>query len=250
MMTWFKRHDRLREKLSAYIDGQLAADEMGLIDEHLAACEACRRELDDLRLTVSAVREIPEVEAPRSFRLVPEQVLERGRRRAAPASDALGNGMRLAGAALAFALAVMVVIDAGNLGGGDGEEARTLVPQPRATAMMSQPKETVAPGMAGIAEQTGQSQGAFERDDEVPAAGPALPSEGETSEVAAETPQEEVRPLTEPEVEPSAQKGPETPEEGGGASTLRVAQIALAAALALVIIAALARALWLRRNGL
>ena len=55
--------------LSARLDGQLGAPAAARLDEHLASCEACRRALDGLRTTREALRTLPELDSPRSFRL-------------------------------------------------------------------------------------------------------------------------------------------------------------------------------------
>ena len=43
------RHSRLRDLLSAYIDGQVSESEALRIEEHLSGCDECRRELGTLR---------------------------------------------------------------------------------------------------------------------------------------------------------------------------------------------------------
>ena len=63
------RHGRLRELLSAYVDGQVSASEASRVQEHLAACAECRRELEALRATVSLLRSLPQVQSSRSFAL-------------------------------------------------------------------------------------------------------------------------------------------------------------------------------------
>ncbi len=63
------RHGRLRELLSAYVDGQVSASEASHVQEHLAACAECRRELKALRATVSLLRSLPQVQPSRSFAL-------------------------------------------------------------------------------------------------------------------------------------------------------------------------------------
>ena len=63
------RHGRLRELLSAYVDGQVSASEASRVQEHLAACAECRRELEALRATVSLLRSLPQVQPSRSFAL-------------------------------------------------------------------------------------------------------------------------------------------------------------------------------------
>lgn len=42
--------ERFNPMLSGYVDGELAADERRRLEEHLAACEACRRELEGLKV--------------------------------------------------------------------------------------------------------------------------------------------------------------------------------------------------------
>ena len=64
-----RRHGRLRELLSAYVDGQVSASEASRVQEHLAACAECRRELEALRATVSLLRSLPQVQPSRSFAL-------------------------------------------------------------------------------------------------------------------------------------------------------------------------------------
>lgn len=42
-------HDELKENLSAYLDGELTAPHRTELENHLAACQDCRRELESLR---------------------------------------------------------------------------------------------------------------------------------------------------------------------------------------------------------
>ncbi len=64
-----RKHARLQQLLSSYIDGQVEPAELEEVQEHLAACDSCRQELDTLRFTVSLLRELPEIQARRSFTL-------------------------------------------------------------------------------------------------------------------------------------------------------------------------------------
>ncbi|KKK65065.1 hypothetical protein LCGC14_2977880, partial [marine sediment metagenome] len=41
MMFWFNRHRRLRDQLSAYIDGELDASAAERLERHLAECGRC-----------------------------------------------------------------------------------------------------------------------------------------------------------------------------------------------------------------
>jgi len=115
-------HGRLRDKLSAYIDGELRASAAVRLEEHLAGCEGCRLELEQLSATVVALHDLPEVQAPRSFTLSAERVA--ARRPQARAAAPLGLGVRLAAAGVAVALAAVFVVDLGGLA-GDNETGTT-----------------------------------------------------------------------------------------------------------------------------
>lgn len=56
-------------QLSAYVDKELASDELALCDAHLQTCARCQSDLADLRLTSALLRKMPQVEVPRSFAL-------------------------------------------------------------------------------------------------------------------------------------------------------------------------------------
>lgn len=62
-----QRHRYVRDRLSAYVDGELNENEKTRIEEHLAACEVCRADLHTLRWTKRLLRETPPVKIPRSF---------------------------------------------------------------------------------------------------------------------------------------------------------------------------------------
>jgi anti-sigma factor RsiW len=56
-------------QLSAYLDKELAPDELALCDAHLATCPTCPTMLADLRLTSTLLHSLPQVAVPRSFAL-------------------------------------------------------------------------------------------------------------------------------------------------------------------------------------
>jgi putative zinc finger protein len=68
-------HDA-REQLSALIDDALGAAERGAVEEHLATCAECRRELERLRGTVALLRAVEPARAPFGF---VDRVLEAAR---------------------------------------------------------------------------------------------------------------------------------------------------------------------------
>ncbi|MDP7413367.1 MAG: zf-HC2 domain-containing protein [SAR202 cluster bacterium] len=67
-----RKHSRLRELLSVYIDGETTASESLEVQEHLAACEACTEELETLRSTVELLGELRQLEPMRSYALEAE----------------------------------------------------------------------------------------------------------------------------------------------------------------------------------
>ncbi|HEX2514497.1 MAG TPA: anti-sigma factor, partial [Chloroflexota bacterium] len=60
-------HAELSEQLNAYLDRALDDVTRRRLERHLAACAACRLDLEQLRATRDALRSLPQLEAPRSF---------------------------------------------------------------------------------------------------------------------------------------------------------------------------------------
>ncbi len=56
-----------RELLTGWLDGELTSDERAEVEKHLPACKSCRRELEELRDLVGAVKSLPEHPAPASI---------------------------------------------------------------------------------------------------------------------------------------------------------------------------------------
>ena len=65
-----------QEQLSAALDGMLIPDEQAALDAHLAGCDACTRELKELRQVRMMLRALPQPALPRSFLLPIEGELE------------------------------------------------------------------------------------------------------------------------------------------------------------------------------
>ncbi len=55
------------EKFANYIDNELGGKELELFNEHIAVCEACRNELQNLVLVTSELASLPELELPGGF---------------------------------------------------------------------------------------------------------------------------------------------------------------------------------------
>ena len=138
-------HGRFLEMLSDYVDGLLPEAERIALEAHLQGCDSCTEELESLRATVLMLRRMPEVEAPRSFRLAPATVTAPT---LPPERPVLLWTMRVSTALAVVAFTVMVAGNVSGLfggGGGDGEasapaafEARSDV-ESEPTAMMEEP---------------------------------------------------------------------------------------------------------------
>lgn len=132
------------ELLSAYLDGELSSQERRQLEARLAVDPQLRERLEDLRHTVTLVRELPPVSAPRNFLLSPEMVGET--RRSAPSSrrtSFLGNWLApgLAFASGLSGLLFLVVLIGGMLGLQNPWLARPTPPAPDQVAMVEQPEE-------------------------------------------------------------------------------------------------------------
>ena len=116
-------HGRFLEMLSDYLDGELPEAERIALEAHLQGCDSCTEELESLRATVQLMHRMPEVEAPRSFRLAPAAVTTPT---PPPEKPVFLWAMRVSTALAVVAFTVMV---AGNVtglfegGGGDGGRA-------------------------------------------------------------------------------------------------------------------------------
>ena len=202
MVFWPGAHRRFRESLSPYIDRELKARAAERLEAHLAACEACRLELRQLRATAAALRGLPEIQVPRSFALSPERAAVR-RRPLTGAAAPLALGMRLAAAGVAVALAAVLVVDLGGLAGDN--QAGTTAPQ----AASERNGEYLAPTDSAAAPSAEGAQ--------TPAAGSDTGTPSKTSEAQ-----------------------PATDTDGGGFDALTAAEIALGVTLGLLVVGGLA----------
>ncbi|HOI55286.1 MAG TPA: zf-HC2 domain-containing protein [Phycisphaerae bacterium] len=98
---------RVRENLSAYLDGELKGTARRLIEEHLAECAECRAQLDELKETWRLLDELEEPIVHNDFR---REVLALARAEAQAEQIAREGGRRsvLAGLAASAAAAVFV----------------------------------------------------------------------------------------------------------------------------------------------
>jgi hypothetical protein len=109
---WLKvhrtEHEYVGQRLSSYLDDQLSEEERARVEDHLHACERCRRDLRTLRWTTGLLRETPALEVPRSFVL---READLAPQRAAPAWRS-PFALRWATAVVAVLLVLVVAGDA------------------------------------------------------------------------------------------------------------------------------------------
>lgn len=102
-------HGRWRDAVDAYVDGELSRQERKRFEAHLAFCQPCTvlvRERRTLKLMVSRM---PEVTAPRSFRLTPEMAEQASGRPLAHADTARRPGWPLRTAQFTAGLAIVAL---------------------------------------------------------------------------------------------------------------------------------------------
>jgi anti-sigma factor RsiW len=59
-------HTRVAERFSAYLDGELGAEDRAAVDGHLATCIQCRTNLEQFRRTIGNLSKL-KINAPMSF---------------------------------------------------------------------------------------------------------------------------------------------------------------------------------------
>ena len=181
LLDIFNRHPR--GDLSAHADGELAPNRLNALETHLAGCQRCRTELDDLLAVRSALRDLPQVAAPRSFTLTPAMA-EREPPPVTSRSTPSFVAMRVAGAGFAAVLAVVVMLDAGGIvddnGGRSGDDSSTALFESAASATTGVQEDAFGPmsdatdgDAAGIIDFDGIEATPSGEDNSGPAAGGA-----------------------------------------------------------------------------
>ena len=151
-------HGRFLGMLSDYIDGELEPGARAVLEEHLAGCPSCTEELESLRATVLMLQRMPEVEAPRSFRLAPASAPIHA---PDPERPVILWAMRVSTALAVVAFTVMVAGNVSGLwnGGGLSEEgggtaasdvemtfdSPDFMPTSMPAPVMERPRERMAP---------------------------------------------------------------------------------------------------------
>ena len=227
------RHGKLRELLSSYIDDEVSDSERRRVERHLPTCEECRQELESLRVTVTTLRQLPEIQTARSFAIsAPPE----------PVSGGFGwvLGIRLAASAAAVVLVGLILADVTGLlvqtdlpewtrqsdRAQSGAPAQPAAPAPAAFAPTAAPAPAPAPG-AQAAPARPQAAVATAAPAEPPAA-PA-PAPAPTMAPAAAAMMADSEPTQVPTPEPSMESQDEVAEP-----SLKAARETVSAASAMV----------------
>ena len=203
-------HSRIRALLSPYVDGEVSAAETRRVEEHAAACPACRDELDSLTATVELVRALPELELPRSFELtrLPEE------------EPRVSFGVWAPRLAMSVAGLLLVVLLAGDFTGtlvqyGGSDEATSETQADASGAMDVEASAPAAPQAAAAPPQAAQLKmpdAAAETPTSVAAAqaAPAAAAQSRSSEEEAATPEPPSAPAAAAKAGPAGKAAPES----------------------------------------
>ena len=114
-----RNHDEYRENIGPYVLGALPELDAELLERHLAGCESCRAEVEDLQpVTAAMARSVPQVEPPPSLKaslmeIVRAEAAARAGEAAGPRRERRSFGSWFSGLqprmAAALAAAVLVV---------------------------------------------------------------------------------------------------------------------------------------------
>jgi hypothetical protein len=154
--TW----DEQRERLSAYLDGELPASERAPLERHLAGCAECRSDLDELREVRGLLRSMPAPALPRSFTIpagaVPEPIAPRRAARSGRAGGLIARAAQWTGGIAAAAGLVLVLGSAlSGLGGFHPRGAASTM----SAAGPARPSSTVHAPLGTRAPQVGATSG-------------------------------------------------------------------------------------------
>ena len=108
-------HGYFEERLSAYLDGELASREHEAVEHHLETCSACQWDLETLGQTIQWTRELPTLAVPRVFTIPVPAEPERSSRRRWNFLPVLQGATALIAMLLVFAVAGDLML--GSLGG-------------------------------------------------------------------------------------------------------------------------------------
>lgn len=120
-------HERIRDSLAAFVDGELEAPEAERAEAHLATCDACSRVVQDQRAVKQALSAtIVAVPATRSFRLTPGMVAQAPPPTRTRTTTMVLRASQATGATAAIALGAFVLLDL-NSSSPDGDSTASTL---------------------------------------------------------------------------------------------------------------------------
>lgn len=143
-------HDRLREQVSTFVDGEAKGRDLERVTAHLAGCAECVALADELRGLKLLASAMPELEAPRSFRLTPAMAASSSDAAYSPPPRFAIRAVQMTAAVAVMALAVVVVVDLGTRGSDGGVQTSAAPVLERASGAGGQ-ADSAAPGGAATA---------------------------------------------------------------------------------------------------
>lgn len=106
-------HGRLERQLSAYLDGELSADDAAEVRLHLSQCPRCQREVERLQVLKQVLGALPERDAPVNLWVSVREQLQQPRsslwERWMESLRTLGLGRRPVAAAAAVAVVLVLI---------------------------------------------------------------------------------------------------------------------------------------------
>ena len=112
-----KPHSRWQSQASAYIDDELGGKARRRFEAHLGGCTACQDQVQALRQAKHFVAALPEVPAPRSFRLTPAMLGEPARAPVVASPSWAFRGAAVVAGLAAVAFVTVLAIDGSQSGG-------------------------------------------------------------------------------------------------------------------------------------
>jgi hypothetical protein len=229
------------ELISAYIDEELAAADMAAVADHLASCDACRAEYEELRAISTLVHDLP-VYLPR--REVDLGATESGGSETLAKIIAFSKPLAIAAVILLVAFAgLRLLTDIGQDDSDDGDQISFSAIQPTATSgteSLERASDSSSAGEAPAAAAPSDSESDVMQ--EAPADSAAAPprmgampsTQGEAADMATApaTPSPTAAPATPAPTVAAAESTPSTDDDSWLAEGIVVAMVILAAGAA------------------
>ncbi len=124
-IPFLRKHNTYREMADAYLDGELRPGDLAKFEAHSATCEECGAMVAAGRVLKQAVTAIPEVAAPRSFRITPAMLAERTPAPKPMKASPVLMVARFGAAASVAAFGVVGTLQFSSTSGNDGRIAAT-----------------------------------------------------------------------------------------------------------------------------